>query len=73
MQTMILELAVGALCLLASALLFRYTYVKIRAPGSTLFASDIMQNAAVLAMLMLAVAGVVYMSSVLVLDAAPAS
>jgi hypothetical protein len=72
-QTMILELTVGALCLFTSALLFRYTYVKIRAPGSTLFVSDIMQNAAMLAVLMLAVVGVAYMSSVLVPDAAPNS
>ena len=45
---MILELAIGAFFLLGAGMLFRYAYVKIRTPGSTMFKADAAQNALML-------------------------
>ena len=59
---MVLELLVGALSLMAAGMLFRYAYVKIRTPGSTMFESDVAQNAVMLSVVALGVLGVAYLS-----------
>jgi hypothetical protein len=59
---MVLELLGGALSLLAASMLFHYAYVKIRTPGSTMFESDVAQNALVLSVLWLGVIGLAYPS-----------
>ena len=67
---MVLELLVGALSLLAAVMLFRYAYVKIRTPGSTMFQSDAAQNVLVLSVVALSVLGVAYLSMSLLRGAA---
>ena len=59
---MILELLVGALSLLAASMLFHFAYVRIRIPGSTMFKSDVAQNALLLSVLALGVIGLAYLS-----------
>ena len=59
---MFLEIAVGALSVLAASMLFYYGFKKIRTPGSTMFKTDAAQNILVLSVIALGVLGVAYLS-----------
>ena len=67
---MFLELAVGALSVLAAGMLFYYGYTKIRSPGSIMFKTDAAQNLLVLSIIALGVLGVAYLSMSLLRGAA---